>query len=127
MDLSAPLSGIVASVQAQPGQTVDTGALLLGLDPVPYKAQVAKARAETDRLAKEADAKRELERAQELYARAVTATTELDAARLKHARASAALAAVQARLERACWQLAQTELRAPSPALILERRAPSGL
>jgi len=128
VDLSTPLSGIVASVQAQPGQTVDTGALLLGLDPVPYKAQVAEARAETDRLAEEeADAKRELERAQELYARAVTATTELDAARLKHARASAALAAAQARLERARWQLAQTELRAPFPALILERRAEPGM
>ena len=94
VDLSTPLSGIVASVQVQPGQTVDTGALLLGLDPVPYKAQVAKARAETDRLAEEeADARRELECAQELYARTVTATTELDAARLKQARASAALAA----------------------------------
>ena len=106
---------------------MDTGALLLGLDPVPYKAQVAEARAETVGLAKEADTKRELERAQELYARTVMAITELDAARLKHARASAALAAAQARLERACWQLAQTELRAPSPALILERRASSGL
>lgn len=127
-ELSTPLSGIVASVLAIPGQTVDTGALLLGLDPTPYKAQVAEARAETDRLAEdEADAQRELARAQELYARTVTATTELDAARLKHARATAALAAAQARLERARWQLAQTEVRAPFPALILERRAEPGM
>jgi RND family efflux transporter MFP subunit len=128
VELSTPLSGIVASVQVTPGQRVDTGALLLGLDPTPYKAQVAEARAETERLTEEeADAKRELARAQELYARTVTATTELDAARLKQARATAALAAAQARLERARWQLAQTEVRAPFPALILERRAEPGM
>ncbi|MGQ9685512.1 MAG: efflux RND transporter periplasmic adaptor subunit [Thiobacillaceae bacterium] len=128
VDLSTPLSGIVASVQALPGQTVEAGALLLGLDATPYKAQVAEARAETDRLAEdEADARRELKRAEELYARTVTATTELDAARLKHARTTAALAAAQARLERARWQLAQTEVRAPFPALILERRAEPGM
>lgn len=128
VDLSTPLSGIVASVQASPGQIVEAGALLLGLDATPYKAQVAEARAETDRLAEdEADARRELKRAEELYARTVTATTELDAAKLKHARATAALAAAQARLERARWQLAQTEVRAPFPALILERRAEPGM
>jgi len=128
VELSTALSGVVASVQAVPGQSVDTGALLLNLDPTPFKAQVAEARAEADRLAEdEADAKRELARAQELYARTVTATTELDAARLKQARASALLAAAQARLERARWQLAQTELRAPYPALILERRAEPGM
>lgn len=128
LEMSTPLSGVVASVQAVPGQTVDTGTLLLGLDPTPYKAQVAEARAETDRLAEdEADARRELARAQELYARTVTATTELEAARLKQARATAALAAAQARLERARWQLAQTEVRAPFPALILERRAEPGM
>lgn len=128
VDLSTAVSGIVAAVQALPGQTVDSGALLLSLDPTPYKAQVAEARAETDRMAEDAaDAGRELVRAQELYARTVTATTELDAAKLKQARASAALAAAQARLERARWQLAQTEVRAPYPALILERRAEPGM
>ncbi len=128
VDLSTPLSGIVKSVQATPGQTVATRTLLLNLDPTPYKAQVAEARAEADRLAEdEADAKRELARAQELYARTVTATTELDAAKLKQARASASLAAAQARLERARWQLAQTEVRAPYPALILERHAEPGM
>lgn len=127
-ELSTALSGLVATVQVVPGQIVDSGALLLSLDPTPYKAQVAEARAETDRLAEdEADARRELARAQELYTRTVTATTELDAARLKHTRATAALAAAQARLERARWQLAQTEVRAPFPALILERRAEPGM
>ncbi len=126
--LSTPLSGVVATVSAEAGQTVAQGALLLSLDPTPFKAQVAEARADAERLAEEAaDAKRELARAEELYARTVTATTELDAAKLKQARASAALAAAQARLERARWQLAQTELRAPFPAIILERRAVPGM
>lgn len=125
--LTTPVSGVVASVLAEPGQLVAKGALLLSLDPTPFMAQVAEARADAERLAEEAaEAKRELARAEELYARTVTATTELDAAKLKQARASAALAAAQARLERARWQLAQTELRAPYPAVILERRAVAG-
>lgn len=127
-DLSTPVSGVVQAVQVRPGQTVKAGELLLALDPVPFKAGVAEARAELDRQTEEAaDAKRELDRAQELYARTVSSTTELDAARLRHARAQAQLAATQARLERARWQLAASELRAPFPAIVLERRAEPGM
>jgi hypothetical protein len=56
----------------------------------------------------QADATRDLERVRELYARTVASTTELDAAKLRHARASSGLAAAQARVERSrrnCWPM----------------------
>lgn len=128
VELSAPVSGVVEAVHVVPGQTVQAGQPLMRLDLTPFKAQVAELRAEVDRHAEElADAKRELERAQELYARTVTSTTELDAAKLRHARAAAGHAAAQARLERARWQLAQAELLAPFNAVVLARRAEPGM
>lgn len=127
-ELSLPVSGVVASVHVGPGQTVQAGQALLRLDLTPFKAQVMELRAEVDLHAEElADAKRELDRAQELYARTVTSTTELDAAKLRHARAAAGHAAAQARLERARWQLAQAELLAPFNAIVLARRAEPGM
>ncbi|MCX7672846.1 MAG: efflux RND transporter periplasmic adaptor subunit [Thiobacillaceae bacterium] len=127
-ELSVPVSGVVEAVHVQSGQVVRAGTPLLRLDLTPFKAQVAEAKAEADRQAEEAaDAQRELERARELYARTVTATSELDAARLRHARAEALLRAAQARLERARWQLARAEPLAPFDAIVLERRAEPGM
>ncbi len=128
LEVSAPVSGVVEQVQVMPGQVVRSGDILLTLDATPFKADLAEARAEQERAtADEADARRDLERAEELYRRTVSPTTELDAARLRHARAQAALAAAQARLERRRWQLAQAEVRAPYTAVVLERRAEPGM
>lgn len=128
LDLSSAVSGVVEAVRVAPGQEVKAGDLLLALDATPYKAQVAEARAEADRfLEEEAEARRDLRRVEELYARTVSATTELDAAKLRHARARYALAAAEARVERARWQLARSELRAPFGAIVLARRAEPGM
>lgn len=125
--LTMPVSGVVESIAVQAGQKVKKGALLAHLDASVYKAGVAETRADMDRLAEEqADAKLDLERVQELYARTVASTTELNAAKLRFARANAGLAAAQARVERARHLLAETELRAPFDALILQRHAEPG-
>lgn len=128
VSLTLPVSGVLEQVHAQPGQVVRKGELLASLEPTLFKVAVAETRADLDRLGEEhADAKRDLEREQELYARTVSATTELDAARLRFARAQSGLAAVQARLERARRLLAESELRAPFDALILVRHGEPGL
>lgn len=128
VNLSVPVSGVVDQVLAQPGQRVKKGQLLASLEPTLFKAAVAETRAELDRLSEEqAEAARDLERARELYARTVASTTELDAARLRHARTQAGLAAAQARVERSRRLLAESELRAPFEALILARQAEPGL
>lgn len=86
--LTLSVSGVLDRVDARPGQHVRKGAPLAALEATLFKAGVAEARAEMDRLGGEAaEATRELERAQELYARTVTPTSEFDAAKLRHARA----------------------------------------
>lgn len=126
--LTLPVSGVLESVTVQAGQNVKKGELLASIDSTLYKAGVAEARADMDRLSEEhADADRDLERVKELYARTVASTTELDAAKLRFARATSGLAAAQARVERARRLLAETELLAPFDAVILQRHAEPGL
>jgi RND family efflux transporter MFP subunit len=123
--LTLPVSGVIDNVAVQAGQVVKKGELLASVDPTLFKAGVAEARADMDRLGEEsADAKRDLDRVQELYSRTVASTTELDAAKLRFARASSGLAASQARARRL---LGDSELRAPFDALVLSRQAEPGL
>lgn len=128
VSLAMPVTGVVQTVPAQPGQRLKKGDLMATLNPVLFKAGVAEAKAEVDRMALEqTDARRDLDRVKELYARTVSATTELDAAQLRFDRATAALTGAQARLEKARHQLEQSELRAPFDAIVLERLAEPGM
>lgn len=128
VDLSTGVPGVVEEVMVQPGQTVARGAVLARLNQIAYKAAVAEGRADIERLTEEeAEARRDLERVQELYARTVSSTTELDAAKLRQARANALLTAAQAKLERARQQLQDSEVRAPFDAIVLARRAEPGM
>ena len=127
VSLTLPVAGVLEQVNVQAGQTVKKDELLAALNPTLYKAGVAEARADLDRLTQEeADAGRDLERVTELYARTVASTTELDAAKLRHARARAGLAAAQARTEKARRLLAESELRAPFDAIVLARHGEPG-
>jgi RND family efflux transporter MFP subunit len=126
--LTLPVSGVLDNVSVQAGQVVKKGELLASIDPALFRVGVVETRADMDRLAEEsADAKRDLDRVQELYSRTVASTTELDAAKLRFARASSGLAASQARVERARRLLADSELRAPFDAVVLTRQAEPGL
>jgi RND family efflux transporter MFP subunit len=128
VDLAAPVAGVVESVHVQPGQRVARNELLVTLNPRIYEANVMEAKADIERLSHEdADARRDLERAQELYARTVSSTTELDLAKLRQARAAAMLAGAQARLERTRRQLEESSVRAPFDALVLSRQAEPGM
>lgn len=127
-ELSTPVSGVVASVQVQPGQTVRKGAVLLSLEPTLFRANLAEARADTMRSEEElTDSKKELARANELYARTVSSTTELDASKLRHARAAANLDAAKAREGKARRLLDESVVRAPFDAVILDRQANPGM
>jgi RND family efflux transporter MFP subunit len=128
VEIGLPLTGVIDAVHVQPGQTVRKGAPLLSLNQTVFKAGLMEARADIERLTQEvADAKRELARAEELYARTVTSTTELDAAKLRHARSSALLAGAEARVEKARRLLEESEPRAPFDVLVLDRLAEPGM
>lgn len=127
VSLTLPVAGVLERVDVQAGQTVKRDELLAALNATLYKAGIAETRADLDRLGQDAaDAGRDLERVTELYARTVASTTELDAAKLRHARAQAGLAAAQARMEKARRQLVESELRAPFDAVVLARHGEPG-
>lgn len=114
VELTTRVSGVVETVLVRPGQHVKKGAVLLRLDRIIFQARLDEATAEQARAqAEEADAKRELARAQELFDRTVSSTAELEAAGLRHARAQAALASARARRVIAQADLRDAELRAP--------------
>lgn len=114
VELTTRVSGVVEAVLVKPGQRVKKGAVLLRLDKTVLQARLDEATAEQARAeADEADAKRELERAKELFDRTVSSASELEAATLRHARAKAALSGANARRVIARKDLADAELRAP--------------
>lgn len=119
LELTTRVSGVVEAVLVKPGQRVKKGAVLLRLDKTVLQARLDEALAEFARAqADEADAKREQGRAQELYDRTVSSTSELEAAELRYARARAALTASRAHRVIAQKNLADAELRAPFDGVV---------
>ena len=119
VELTTRVSGVVDEVLVKPGQRVKRGAVLLRLEKTILQARVDEATAEQARAqADEADAKREIDRAQELFNRTVSSTTELDAAALRYTRAQAALAGANARRVIAQKNLRDAELKAPFDGVI---------
>ena len=114
VELTTRVSGVVEQVLVKPGQRVAKGDVLLRLGKTILQARMDEAAAEYARAeAEDADAKRELERAQDMFERTVSSTSELDAATLRRARAQAALAAAKARRTIAQQNLADADLKAP--------------
>lgn len=114
VELTTRVSGVVEEVLVKPGQRVKKGAVLLRLDKTVLQARLdeataAQAQADAD----EEDAGRDLERAEELFNRTVSSSSELEAATLRHTRAKAALSGANARRVIAQKNLADAELRAP--------------
>ena len=128
VELSTPVSGVVKSVYVAAGDRVKKGQLLLSLDSTAYRASVAENRSEITRLNAEVEeAKRDLDRVQELYQRTVVSTTDLDQAKLQLVRTQSALSESRARLQRNQKALDDSSLRAPFDAVVVIRQAEPGL
>lgn len=118
-ELTTRVSGVVDEVLVKAGQRVRKGDVLLRLGKTILQARLDEAVADQSRAqAEEADAKRELDRAQELYNRTVSSTSELDAAMLRHARAQAAVSVAAARRAVAQQNLNDAELKAPFDGVV---------
>lgn len=128
VELSAPVSGVVLAVNVDAGEQVKKGQILLTLDGAIYQAKVNETRASITRLAAEAaEARRDLARVQELYARTVVATADLDQARLRKTRAESMLAEAQASLMQNQKVLDDTQVRAPFDAVVVMRQVEPGM
>ena len=127
VELSTPVSGVVQKVHVDVGDRVKAGQVLLTLDTTTYQASVAQTQAVMARAQDEAnDAKRNLERVQELYKRTVISTSELETAQTRQARAQAGLAEARAGMTRTQKALGDASLRAPFEALVVARQVEPG-
>lgn len=128
VQLTTPVSGVVKEVYVQVGQRVKKGDKLLALDDTRLKAHVMEAEAAVTRFKQEAEeADRDLKRAEELYERGVSSTTEFDAAKLRHARATANATEADARLIIARKDLEDSVLKAPFDGVVRSREAEPGM
>jgi RND family efflux transporter MFP subunit len=128
VQLTTPVSGVVKEVFVQVGQRVGKGDKLLALDDVRYQARLMEAEAGVMRAQQEAEERqKDVKRAEELYARGVSSTTELDAAKLRFVRAGASLKEAQARQIIAKKNLDDTVLRAPFDGVINSCEAAPGM
>lgn len=127
VEMALPVSGVVQSVSVSVGDSVKKGQPLLKLDATAFDARVAESRAAAGRLKADlAEARRDLERVQELYDRTVIATSELDQAKLRHARAKGLYEEALARLKQEGKNLEDTIMRAPFDAYVVAREAEPG-
>jgi len=107
---------------------VKRGQVLLALDSVMFQAKVGEIQASITRLtAEQAEAKKDLDRVQELYERTVVATAELDQAKLRMVRADSMLAEARANLKLQQKNLEDSVLRAPFDGVVISRQVEPGM
>lgn len=119
-ELAFAVSGRVAAVMVEPGDSVRAGQVLAQLDEQPLRAQLAATSGDTARAqAALAETRQRLQR----LAQAVGATSaaETSAVQAEVATAEAALRAAQAQQDLAAWSLAQASLRAPVSGVVAKR------
>jgi multidrug efflux system membrane fusion protein len=127
VELGMPVSGVVARVFVESGERVLKGQPLVQLDDRRYRTEKARAHAELTRLVKERDeAKREQNRAQELFDRNLLSNHELEVQKIAFVSAESRYQAARATLTQAELSLEYSTLRAPFDAWILDVRAEMG-
>lgn len=109
------------SINFKEGQNVKKGDLLFVIDPRPYEAALASAEAElAEAKARVELARKNLERAKELYAADVVAKEFLDTRNCEMLSSSAVLESAQAKVRNARLNLEYTSIRAPMSGKISE-------
>lgn len=127
VELSTPVSGIVSELSVYVGERVNKGQLLLKLDDRPFRLEIDRARSAVKRLTViQEEARREKDRAEELYARTLLSDHELQLARIEWTTADAKLESAKTDLARARLDLEYSMVRAPYNGRVLERHAEVG-
>lgn len=127
VELSTPVQGVISEVRAHAGQRVDAGDVLVQLDDRGFRADVAKATSRLKSMASiRKEARREKERAEELYDRTVLSDHELQVATNDAKQAEADYAAASAALVQAKLELEYSAVRAPFNALVINVSAEQG-
>lgn len=118
VEVRARVSGILLERRYDEGAHVEAGELLFRIDPDPFRAQVARARASLGvEEANLGQARRERDRIAPLYDQKLASLRDRDTALAGLESAEAAVAAAQAALRTAELDLSYTEVRAPIAGL----------
>ena len=118
VEVRARVSGILLQRRYREGGAVRRGDLLFRIDPEPYQAAVAQARAELGvERARLNEARRQRDRVLPLFERGLVSQMNRDEAISNHEVAEASVAAAAARLHKAELDLGYTEVRAPIAGL----------
>ena len=127
VDVRPRVSGYLSAVHFRDGQYVQKGQLLYTIDPLPFEARVARAKAELAQAEARLDrAISELKRAESLRAAEAISAEEYDSRREAQAQALAARAAAQASLRSEALDLGYTHVYAPISGRISDRRVDPG-
>ncbi len=127
VELSVPVSGVVQKVNAESGQAVAAGSLLLSLDTAVFKANLAAAEAQFKSLAIDLEeAQREFNRAEELYASTVLSDRDLQLAEIAYEKVNAQYQAARANVTEARFQLDHATIKAPFDAWVIRRNVMPG-
>ena len=127
VEMSTSVSGTVSKVNVNAGQRVEKGTLLLALDATRFDAALKQAKAaQRNASFLLAEAKRERERATELYERTVLSDHDLQQAENQYVAEQAHMAKANADLANAEKDLADSMIRAPFASVIISRQAEVG-
>lgn len=127
VDLRPRVSGYLRSVGFRDGQKVTKGQLLFVIDPRPYEAVLAQAKAQTARArATLNNAEVEQRRAQALFEAKAGSAQELEARKAAAQQSRADLGAAQANERQAGLNVEFTHVRAPLSGRISDRRVAPG-
>ncbi|WP_237180794.1 efflux RND transporter periplasmic adaptor subunit [Roseomonas haemaphysalidis] len=121
------ISGQVERVHFRDGQLVQAGDLLFTIDRRPFDIAVETARADVARAeAKQELARSEIERTNSLVRDRYAPQSQLDTRRAAQRDAEAGIAEARARLRQAELERSWTEVRAPHPGRVSDRRVDAG-
>jgi membrane fusion protein (multidrug efflux system) len=113
-DIQARIEGNIIERNFDEGQEIEKDALMYRIDPRPYEAALASARAQMTNATSSLDvARRNLKRGEELEPDGYISQSELDELRGARDQAAAALQSAEAAIDNAQINLDYTEIRAP--------------
>jgi len=127
VELSTTVSGIIKSVKAKVGDSVKKGQALVRMDDRGFVAHVKQAKAVVTRASEtHEEAKRELERAHELFDRDAISVHDRQLVKIDYTKAFARLQEAQAQLTQAKLDLEYSVVRSPLDGIVVAANVVAG-